>query len=142
MITPRKLKTKLSIMALAIFAGFVFSGVSLAQVTPSHVFQVTEDVRAELLLMHDQNFSTPNPPSFVAIDKRPRHVLQKAREVLLKIHSLKQLKGLKTREIPPFKVRLIEPREVKELVERVLQETRDLRVAFDVDVAAGPSLLP
>jgi len=67
------------------------------------------------------------------MDKRPRHVLQKAREVLLKIHALKQLKGLETRHIPAFKVRLIEPREVKELVERVLVEVKDLRAAFDVE---------
>ena len=125
-----------------IFGGLLLAQNATAQVTPSHVFQVTDAIRLELELMHEANFSTPSAQVYTAEGKSPRHVIQKAREVLLKVQALKQLKGVATTALKPIEVRVVTPAHVKEAVSNLLEQIQSLRGDFDVEDTAAAAALP
>jgi len=58
--------------------------------------------------------------------------MQQAREVLLRLNALKNVKGVKRGEIPVFPVRKVTPRHVRAMVERLLGEVRTLRPLYGV----------
>ena len=123
-------------------AGAILLALSVSQpsqaiaqdITPSHVFQVIQNINAELAAMHEANASQPlvdqNAPALTP--RAPRHVVQKAREVLLKVEVLRTLNGLPERPVPPFPVAEITPSHVKVLVDQALTDLLDLRAKFNV----------
>ncbi len=103
---------------------------SAGEITPSHVYQSTGNIIAELDSMHEANFSTPKKSKVKLTPRKPRHVFQKAREFYSKIQKLKEAKGGKGAELKPFPVRSVKPEDVKELVENSLAELKSLREKF------------
>ena len=72
-------------------------GVTFAEAaTPADTYQAIEAVNAQLAAFHDANGTMPavDPQAPTLTERLPRHVLQKAREVLLKIQAVRQLNGL------------------------------------------------
>lgn len=125
---------------LAVFAG---GAASAQQITPSHVNQVVDELVLELELLHDANFSAADLSSvnLNLTARRPRHVLQKGREVFLKVQSLRFINGLPPRELPAMPVREIKPSDVKRMVDDVLSSARELRSVYGVTaVAKKPAL--
>lgn len=121
--------------ALLLFLAAVQPSPARAQdITPSHVFQVIENINAELAGMHEANASQPKvDESAPALTPRfPRHVVQKAREVLLKVELLRTLNGLPENPVPPFPVTEITPGNVKMIVDQALTDLLDLRAKFNV----------
>lgn len=114
------------------------TNVTAQTVTPSHVYQVVDNVNAELALMHTANNSNSSgdKKAPALTKRRPRHVIQAARMVLLKVQALRAINGLAKNPVPPFPVREVLPADVKKIVERILADVRDLRAKFDV---TGPS---
>jgi hypothetical protein len=112
--------------------------------TPSHVYQVVDNVNAELALLHEANGSTPKTDKNAAAltDRRPRHVLQKAREVLIKVQTVRKLNGLAEKPVPAFPVTEVKPADVKAMVERILADVKDLRSKFNVSKTAAAAALP
>ena len=112
--------------------------------TPSDVFQVVDQVKNELSLMHEANGSAArtdkNAPALQP--RRPRHVLQKAREVLLQVQQLRKLNGLAEKPVPSFPVTEITPGDVKNMVDRVLVDVKGLRGKFSVKKAAAAAPKP
>ena len=76
-------------------------------ITRSHVFQSVDEANAEFALLHKANQSNPrsnkNAPALT--ERRLRHVLQKARDVLMKVQALRLINGLSENAAPPFPVR-------------------------------------
>ena len=104
------------------------------KITPSHVYQSAEDTVLELKLLLDANLSdtgTPEP-TFDVSNKRPRHVIQKAQDLLRKLNVLKRINGVATTPLPPIPVREITPGDVKGIVDAVLGEVRGLKPIFGV----------
>lgn len=137
------IKYPTSFLALLVVAGI--GSTSFAQgVTPSHVYQAVDRVNNELALMHEANSSKAkvdkNAPALTP--RRPRHVLQKAREVLLKVQALRQINGLAVKAVPALPVRDVKPADVKGLVDAILADTKDLRAKFSVGKAAAEPALP
>lgn len=113
-------------------------------ITPSHVYQSVDKANAELALLHKANQSNAkaDKKAPALTERRPRHVLQKAREVLMKVQALRLINGLPEKTVPPFPVREVLPADVKNVVDRIVADVADLRPVFGVTETAPPSPLP
>lgn len=100
--------------------------------TPSDTYQAIEAVNAELSAFHDANgtMAAADPQAPQLTERLPRHVLQKAREVLLKVQALRQLNGLALQPVPEIPVREVQPDDVRYFVERMRDGLKDLRPIF------------
>ena len=142
--TPRSIRVATSFILL-VMASTQPNQANAQSITPSHVFQVIENINAELAAMHEANSSQPsvdqNAPTLTP--RAPRHVVQKAREVLLKVELLRTLNGLPEHPVPPFPVAEITPGHVKVLVDQALADLLDLRANFNVTkpVSAVPLVM-
>lgn len=132
-------------IGLIFLTALFLTGQSLAapgpKKTPSHVYQTVSNIGAELNLLHDANLSSPksNAPRYKG--RRPRHVYQKAREVLIKVNTLRWLNGVSRVEIPQPPAREIVPGDVNVMVDASLQAVRGLRGIFGVSVKSRPAPL-
>lgn len=129
---------------LWVAALFALSAPSLAQdATPSHVYQVVDDINAELalLLEADDSVARSDKTAPALTPRKPRHVIQKAREVFLKVQTLRRINGLSAAELQPFPVRAIKPADVKGLVTAILADVQGLREPFAVTTAPEPAVL-
>ena len=103
-------------------------------ITPDDVYRVTGKINGELALLHESNDSIPavdtNAPDLAS--RRPRHVLQKAREVMLKVQLLRKINGLAENDLPPMPLREVRPADVRVMVELIRQDIVALRPIFGV----------
>ncbi len=133
-----------SIAGIVAIAAIVFSTSANAQgITPSHVFQVVDNVNGELALMHQANGSKGKKDKKAPAlnPRKPRHVIQKAREVLLKVQVLRKTNGLSVNAVPTLPTREIVPADVKNVVTQILTDLRPLRKPFGVKKASPKSEL-
>jgi hypothetical protein len=107
-----------------------------SEVTPSHVFQAVDKVANELILIHQANESTLSKPSLKMQGRKPRHVIQKAREVYAKVQKLRNLIDLTVNPIPDFPSTEIIPSNVLDAVHLILNDVKELSDAFDVEKEA------
>jgi hypothetical protein len=135
---------QLAILGISILLAMVVSAPAGAdEITPSHVYQVVDNINAELAAMHTANLSQPvvdegAPP---LTPRNPRHVIQKAREVLLKIETLRGINGLSEDPVPPLPVTEIKPADVKKMVDTAYQELIALRPVFKITKTISPASL-
>ncbi|WP_167730490.1 hypothetical protein [Terasakiella sp. SH-1] len=120
---------------LALGVSVVFSHTSFAaKVTPSQVYQVTEDILLQLKRMHDSNLTIPDltklhldlPP------RLPRHVIQQALNVRLKIQLLKRVNGMKLSEITAPPVKEVTPGDVMNVATVILDELKTFDKAYNL----------
>lgn len=140
---PRTLSV-VKIFAGAALLAVAFAGTpAVAQITPSHVYQVVDTINAELAAMHQANASQPrfDDSAPVLTPRRPRHVVQKAREVLLKVQMLRVLNGLPENPVPDYPTRELTPSDSKLMVDAILRDLRDLRAKFNVAGEPAPAAL-
>lgn len=106
-------------------------------ITPSDVYRVVDAINADLALFHDASGLTAAEieNQHGLIPRRPRHVLQKAREVMVKVQLLRKINGLPNTEMPIMPARDIRPSDVLRLVERIHEDLAELRPIFGV---SGP----
>lgn len=130
--------------AFAVLAALGVASPAAAEVTPSHVYQVVDDIHRELLAILDgagkQAKRDEEAPAVA--ERQPRHVIQEARELIHKIEEIHGHHGLPEIEEPPFPLHEITPEEVKEYVDLALEEIRALRPVFGVTTAPEPAPLP
>jgi len=96
--------------------------------TPSHVYQLTEKIALELAAVQQLKKVESKPIHYAPEGREPRHVLQKAREVMLRVQALRSLHKLPTESDPLLTVRTVTPENVWQLVNQILSATRELRV--------------
>ncbi|MCP5367392.1 MAG: hypothetical protein H6907_13835 [Hyphomicrobiales bacterium] len=104
------------------------------EITPSLVFQLTEDLNGVLAALHRANLTRPATDAAAPrlAPRRPRHVYQKAREVFFKVQKLRFLNGLDQVALPPPPGRDILPKDVFGLVRAASESLRALLPVFDV----------
>ena len=118
---------------------------SATEITPNNVYRVVDAIHADLALFHDASSLTPavTEAQHSLTPRRPRHVLQKAREVMVKVQLLRKINGLPDTEMPLMPARDIRPSDVLRLVERIHEDLAELRPIFGVggspDTIAKPS---
>jgi hypothetical protein len=127
----------MSRLVFSIVGLFVFTGSLYAQATPSDVLQVVETAQNELRLMYDADGqAVPVAKVTASAPRRPRHVYFKAREVFLKVQTLRYMNALEVHELPPVPAREIRPTEVKALVERIREDLASIKPKYFVVKAA------
>ncbi len=127
-----------AVVALAVL---VVSGIATAQtVTPADIFQLSETINAQLDAFHAADASKPeeDAEALAVSDRLPRHVFQKAREVLLKVQELRVLKGLPEQAIPTVEVREVQPADTRKLLDQIVIGLQELRPAFGNPPAPAP----
>jgi len=114
------------------------------KITPNHVYQAVQESILELELLHDANFTKAN--SSVSADglapRLPRHVAQKAIDVLSRVQLLRHINGLAEKAVPPLPLREITPGEVLILVTRLRDDLRALKPVFGVEKKAKAVPVP
>ena len=128
---------------LAVFLGFLavcsFHPAANGEVDPADVYQVVERVNAELATLlgvasiAESGTDAAAPPLTA---RQPRHVVQKAREVLLKVQALRALNGLPENPVPPFPTAEATPADSKRMVDAVYRDIRELRTKVNLNGAA------
>ena len=91
--------------------------------TPMDTYRLAQSLTSHtdtLRQLHEVTTPWPEPP--LQQNKTPRHVLQKALEVLKKIGRLRQINGMGPISIPPYPARNITPNEVFDMVKRLNTE--------------------
>jgi hypothetical protein len=108
----------------------LFSSVASAKLrpkTPSDVYAYAMLVKQEVDFLRRQAGIDEGFPSMeVEPDKQPRHVIQKALEILSKINRYRIINNLGEITIPPYPPREITPQDVYEIVRRLDGEMRVL----------------
>jgi len=122
-------------LVTALFFGLVITlgpNAHAGKITPSKVFQVTEDVLAQLNRMLDASLTKPNfTKARLEIPARmPRHVLQQGLNVRSKIQILKRVNGIKSSEITTPPVKEVTPGDVLKVSEAILAELVEFDKAF------------
>ena len=119
----------------------LFAGIGNGEAaTPAETYQAIEAVNAQLTAFHNANGTMPaiDPQAPDLTERLPRHVLQKAREVLLKIQAVRQLNGLPLQPVPEIPVREVQPDDVRLFVEKMSLGLKDLRPIFGNPPVAKP----
>lgn len=124
-----------------ILGAVLFSTASFAKTTPSEIYLITENIKAELELFHYANISQPKVSVLHHGERKPRHVLQKARELYLKVQALRKSKGLSVNKLKPFEVKSVTPGDVGDLMDIVLSDLIALRAEYETQPAAAASLV-
>jgi hypothetical protein len=115
-----------------------------SDVTPSHVFAKTETILKTLdnYRIVSNNHSELElegiQVSQALTDRQPRHVMQKTREILLRIDRLKTGFNLKGVSYPIFPVRKVTPSNVFQLMELVETEVNNLGKHYLVQTEGTP----
>ena len=132
---------------LATLAGFLLvwscNPAANGEIKPSDVYQVVESVNAELAALLgasniEAHLGPPGPP---LTPRQPRHVVQKAREVLLKVQTLRTLNGMPESPVPLFPLEEAVPADSKRMVDAVYRDITELRSKFNVTEPAPPAPL-
>lgn len=132
---------KLFLATASIAGSLLLSSVANAATTPSDIYKITEDIKAELAFFHDANISQPKTSILHHSARKPRHVLQKAREVFLKVQLLRRSKGLSENKLAPFEVKNVTPGDVGDLMDLVLRDLQGLRVEYETEAPMAVALM-
>lgn len=142
----RKHLARLAGISVAIaLSGFPVTAQSnQTETTPDDVYRIVETVNSELRLFHEFNdIPAPTEPNLAVLTpRRPRHVLQNARKVLLQVQLLRKINGLPEKALPPEPTREVRPADVKEIVDRIAEDISDLRPIFGIKQIAEPISKP
>jgi hypothetical protein len=122
------------ILIISVFSSCVAcKNVSANTVTPSHVFHVALELESELALLHKASYSMPVASRVKVAERQPRHVYQKAREVFIKVQQLRFLHGLSHQDIPNVPTEEVTPKDVKNIVSKILFEVRAIKQRVGVN---------
>ncbi len=98
------------------------------ETTPSHVFQNSERIIAEIAILREALGADDYPPDPERQTlKKPIHVYTKALEVLEKIAMAEKRLGLETVEVGQIPLTKIEPKDVYAVTARVLTELQKMK---------------
>lgn len=111
-------------------------------VTPSMAYQSVEDARRYADRLHEANLSAAPDLGALTIDgRRPRHVLQKAREVSEKVQMLRWINGLDQRSLGAFPVGEPTPKDVRAAIDATFADLKALGPVFGLDGDIEPTPL-
>ena len=144
------MKTRLERAALAgcltLFAAVGLPPAASAQdtgsITPSHVYQATWDLIAEIEILRDAMGVTVYPVEADPQDDRaPIHVYAKSLEVLAKIAAAQKRMGMTPAPIGQIPVKRIEMQDVHASVQNSLAEARRMKAQLVIEDAIEPAPL-
>ena len=131
-------------LVFAATVGAVLPNLALAEVTPSEVCQVLDHINRELeAILAAAGRTPPTDPGAPAVaERRSRHVLQEAREVLQRIGDIHGHHGLPEVDVPDFPLHEVTSSEMEVFADAVLEAIRELRPVFGATETPAPAPLP
>ena len=138
--------SRLLVIALGFLAAWSCNPDANGEISPSDVYQVVETINTELAARLDAGgiAGTGARPGLSApslTPRQPRHVVQKAREVLLKVQILRTLNGLPENPVPPFPMAEAMPADSKRMVDAIYRDLAELRSKFNLAEAPPPAAM-
>ena len=129
-------------LAFAGAAGAPLSAAAQDAITPSHVYQATSDLIAEIDILRDAMGVTVYPvEAEPAEDRAPIHVYAKSLEVLEKISAAQKRMGMKPAPIAQIPVKDITAKDVHASVQNNLAEVRRMKAQLVIDDEIVPAPL-
>ena len=105
------------------------------EVTPSHVYQATRDVIAEIRVLRAELGTDDYPPEAeLQEDRAPIHVYAKTLEVLTKVSRVQRRLGLSPATVGQIPIREVVPRDVLGSVGNILGELRRIKTQMVIEV--------
>ena len=143
-ISISKFISRTCFFAAAAIVGISISPAYSQKVTPTHVYQVATDVFNEVALFHKANHSKAmvDKEAPALTPRAPRHVIQKAREIMVKTQTLRWINNLPQNSVPPVPARNITPGDVIKMLKDVKAAMADLRPKFGIVQKLKPSPMP
>ena len=113
-----------------------------SNITPSHVFQATEDLIAEIEILRSEMGISDYPQEVeLQEDRTPVHVYAKTLEVMRKIARVRSKFGLPPLQVGQIPVKVIEPRDVFDNVQLMLDALRRVKTQFVIENEIQPAPL-
>ena len=113
-----------------------------SDVTPSHVYQATSDLIAEIEIVRDAMGVTVYPvEAEAAEDRAPIHTYAKSLEVLEKISASQKRLGMKPAKIGQIPVKQIGAKDVYRSVQHNIAEMRRMKAQLVIEEAITPAPL-
>ena len=110
------------------------------EVTPSHVYQATADLIAEIRILRGELGASDYPVEAERQeDRAPVHVYSKTLEVMGKVSRLQRRLGLPPAEIGQIPIKEIVPRDVLESTVGLLIETRRIKQQMVIETEIEPA---
>jgi hypothetical protein len=140
-VDPRPRAKGALVALVALFLCLPMARLAAQDIMPAHVNQVVDNLIAELALLHEADFAAyrTGPEPAMPTQRRPRHVIQKARSVMEKIQMPRFINGLEVARFDPLPVREVEPGDVKALADDMLLSLRELKPVFGVTATPEPA---
>lgn len=101
-------------------------------ITPSHVYQQTQSIVANLDRFTKVRHVRMNINIYTPSHRKPRHVMQKARELLTRIDRYKKLLNMEGVDYPVIPVKNVEPENVMVLVKILREEVSQLQPYYGI----------
>ena len=129
-------------LALLAASGAAPAQTAAGDVTPSHVYQATSDLIAEIELVRDGIGVTVYPVEAEPVeDRAPIHVYAKSIEVAEKIAASQKRLGMKPAKIGQIPVKHIEPKDVFGSVQHNIAEVRRMKSQLVIEDEIAPAPL-
>ena len=130
----------LALAALTLAAALGAQAQSRERVTPSHVYQATQDLIAEIHVLRDAMGIVDYPPEAEPQDDRaPVHVYAKTLEVMKKISRAQRRLGMQPGKVGQIPVKEIVPGDVLVSVERLIWEMRRMKAQLVIEDEIAPT---
>ena len=121
----------ISTMTAVLLLCFGTTAVGQTDITPSHVFQLSEELVAEIELLREELGVRDYPPDpELQEDRSPVHVYAKSLEVLLKLIWVEQKYGIAPSPLGQIPIKAVVPEDVMMSVGNLLEETRRIKAAL------------
>ena len=110
------------------------------EVTPSHVYQATLDLLAEIQILRDE-LGTDDYPVEAELqeDRAPIHVYAKTLEVLTKVSRVQRRLGMPPAGVGQIPIKEVVPRDVLQNVANILLEVRRIKGQMVIDTQIDPA---
>ena len=130
----------LALAALTFAAAPGAQAQSREQVTPSHVYQATQNLISEIHVLRDAMGIVDYPPEAEPQDDRaPVHVYAKTLEVMKKISRAQRRLGMQPGKVGQIPVKEIVPGDVLASVETLLWEVRRMKAQLVIEDEIAPT---
>lgn len=126
-VTMRFYPIALMFLSLTIFLAIV-SPAYAQKITPNHVYQILQNTEYELDTLLESEFVPVQKYKTMGFpNKKPKHVLYRVRQVIIKASELRALYGLPKVSAPPPEVKKITPGDVSQYANKLYIALKEIR---------------
>jgi len=125
---------------ITIVAGLVF--MASDTISANDIYHITRQIRVGLLEIEEVQHVQDEAPAYLPFNRQPRHVIQKTRDMLLRINVLLKRAGLESEYIEVTPITHITDKIVAKQLDHLLQATTRLRTKHNLPTEFGQEVEP